>query len=558
MKKTRCLIFIIIVLMLVSYDVFGQSASKAPFTKGVNFSAWFEYIHSAQAIPFTRYVEQDFTDVKGLGCDVIRLPIDFNVLTSGAPGYIIDPFLFTLLDKAVDWAEKYQIYILLDNHPANQPAISNEHRNFLISVWKQMAEHYKNRSEYVIYEIQNEPNGIDASAWGKMQGDAIDAIRKIDKNHWIVVSGVEWSSVNALSSLPKYSDKKLLYTFHFYDPHLFTHQGAAWSEPLLVHLAGIPFPYDKNRMPQIPNKVKGSWLENDLKNYSITGTTAEINKKLDQAADFGKQRNAPVFCGEFGVYMRNSLPEDRVRWYQVVREALEARNISRISWDYYEPFGIFNPPGGAVVFYFSGDINTDLNVEVVRALGLNPPPQKQKQIEPLKTGFTIYDDYLSRGSFIWISSRQNTFDFYYTPAAEGEYAIRWGNINRKNDYMRIRLSLSDYTYLAQNGFVLEFKAKAEKQVAFDIKFYSFHNGIEWNNGYNIDQKQLPPDGKWHTIRIPLCDMQLWGGWDTVNNKWLEPSGRTISWTNINLIDFTMTNKNGYVCEIYLDEIKITK
>jgi len=562
MKKTGNIIFTL--LLLVSYNVFSQSkqqvAVSAPFTKGVHFGGWFEFVNSVQEIPFKRFVEKDFDDVKKLGVDVIRLPIDFNVFTSGTPDYIINPMLFKLLDRAVDWAEKYQIYIILDNHPANQPAVKNNYRNFLIPVWTQMAEHYKNRSEYVIYEILNEPNRIAANAWGKMQGDVIDTIRKIDKNHWIVVSSVEWSSIQTLSSIPKYTDNKLLYTFHFYDPYIFTHQGATWGEPLLVHLAGVPFPYDKNRMPAIPKEVKGTWIENELKNnYSKIGTTAALTKKIDQAANFAQQRKVPVFCGEFGVYMLNSRNDDRVRWYQFVREAFEARNIPRLSWDYYDPFGIFNPPGGVVTYSFTGDINTDLNVELVMALGLNPPPQAQKQKEPLRAGFTIYDDYLSRGFTINVWSKQNIFNLYYTPSAEGEYAIQWGNINRKNAGMEIRLTLSDFTYFAQNGFAFEFKAKTEKPLSFEIYFVNqVQDNIEWRNSYNIGQKQLPPDGKWHTIRIPLRDMEVFGGYDKVKEQWVEGRGRTVFWANITALTFETRNEDGDVCEIFLDDIKIVK
>jgi endoglucanase len=81
---------------------------KAPFSKGVNFSAWFE-APGAQKIPFTKYAEKDFADVKSLGADVIRLPIRMHSMTHGAPDYILDPLLIKFLDIAVDWAEQHQL-----------------------------------------------------------------------------------------------------------------------------------------------------------------------------------------------------------------------------------------------------------------------------------------------------------------------------------------------------------------------------------------------------------------------------------------------------------------
>jgi endoglucanase len=236
---------------------------------------------------------------------------------------VIDPLFFKSLDMAVDWAEKYQIYIILDNRPVGQPAVDNSYRIFLIFVWTQMAEHYKNRGEYVICEILNEPNGISAGNWGKMQGEVIYTIRKIDQNHLIVVSGIHIGNepVQGLFSLPKYTDNKLLYTFHFYDPHIFTYHGATWGESLWRFVSGLPFSYDKSRMPRIPNEVKGTWVEYKLNNYSSTGTIAALTWKIGKVVNFIRQRNVPVFCGEFGVLIKNALSEDRLIYYQFVSEA---------------------------------------------------------------------------------------------------------------------------------------------------------------------------------------------------------------------------------------------
>jgi endoglucanase len=190
-----------------------------------------------------------------LSVDVIRLPVDFNV-SFGAPDYTIDPLLFKLMDKAVDWAEKYQIYIILDNHTLGQPAVKKDHLKFLAPVWTQMAEYYKNRSGYVIYEIKNEPNSISAGGWWKMQGDVIDAIRKIDQNHWIVVGGVEWNPFNTLFSLPRYTDNKLyilsIFTTSLYLPARARH---GFQIHRLNQSRGF-LSLCKSRMPIITSKMR--------------------------------------------------------------------------------------------------------------------------------------------------------------------------------------------------------------------------------------------------------------------------------------------------------------
>jgi endoglucanase len=52
-----------------------------------------------------------------------------------------------------------------------------------------MAQHYKNRSDYVYYEVLNEPHGIAANVWAQIQQQVIDTIRVHDTQHYIVVGG---------------------------------------------------------------------------------------------------------------------------------------------------------------------------------------------------------------------------------------------------------------------------------------------------------------------------------------------------------------------------------
>jgi len=533
------------ILLLSGVFAFGQQqANKAPFSRGVNFATWFEFVRNAQEISFKRFTEQDFVDVKKLGVDVIRLPVDLTVFTSSAPDYKIDPFLFKLLDQVVDWAEKYQLYIILDNHTGNMPPTDVNVRNFLIPAWTQMAQHYKDRSQYVVYEIQNEPNRITAANWGKIQGEVIDAIRKVDTQHWIIVTGVDYCSVSALASLPKYADNKLIYNFHFYAPHLFTHQGATWSDAGLEQVAGIPFPYDKNRMPAMPRQLKGTSVEKLYNNYPKDGTVAEVIKQIDIAADFSKKRNVPVLCTEFGAYKKNAQPEDRVRYYKLIKETFDARGIPWTMWDYYDSFGLFNKS-------FWGDINTDLNVELAQALGFTPVTQKQR--EPLKSGITIYDDYPGRGFLLQNYSKTMQLNLFYTPAAEGEYAVHWKD-SGKDSSLEFELGNIDFSYLVQNGFSLEFKVKSESTSALNVRFWNLQDNIYWLNA--ISNVTIRPDGKWQTVRIPLDSIkEFWGGLDDTTWKWIEAKGRTMAWNNVSRLIFEPRDGNR---ELYFDDIKITK
>jgi endoglucanase len=523
----------------------------APFSKGINFTMWFES-SSAGAIPFTKYTEQDFIDAKTLGIEVIRLPVRMHSMTNGAPNYTLDPLLVKFLKIAVDWAEKYEIYIIIDNHSFDPVlATSPDIDKILIPVWEQIARLFKDRSDYVLYEILNEPHGIQDARWGEIQGKAIEAIRRIDQKHSIIVGGTDYNSIKKLSTIPKYTDNNLIYTFHFYDPHVFTHQGATWGEPSMAPIRDVPFPYDKGRMPKTPAVLRGTWLESAMSNYHNDASPSALYASLNRAAAFSKERDVPVFCGEFGVFMIQSPPADRVTWYKVVSDALDRRNISRTSWDYYGGFGIFNEERGS--------FNHDLNVEVVKAMGFTPPAQIIRTPQSLKEGFSLYDDY-PNNKIVTVGSWGDDVDFsmYDENSAQGEFAIRWGNASQYNVfYFDFDLTARDFSFLFDNGFCLEFKARTQSRFTFDIRFLNSEASTPWRMRYTINETIIPPDGRWHTIKIPFAQMSEHGAWVNSTQKWLSPEGK-FSWKDVQKLEFVSEHSDMKGIYIWFDDIKITK
>jgi endoglucanase len=528
------------------------SLRATPFSRGVNFSGWFE-AYSAQGISFTRYTEEDFAHVKSMGADIIRLPIRMHSMTLGAPAYTFDPLLFKFLDSAVNWAEKHELYIIIDNHSFDPVKnTDNDIDNILIPIWEQIARRYKDRSDYVLYEILNEPHGISDSRWGEIQGKIIDAIRKIDQKHTIIVGGTNYNSIDKLFAIPEYADQNLIYTFHFYDPYLFTHQGASWGDPpVLTTLAGVPFPADHRRMPKISDELKGTWIESSLNySYQTDGSPSKLYNTLDRAVVFSRERDVPIFCGEFGVYMIQSPAADRVKWYEVVSGALERRNISRTSWDYFGGFGVFNNERG-------GDFFADLNTGVVRAMGFTPPPQRTQPPQPLKSGFTLYDDYPGREYSIGYWGDSADFSLYDAGTAEGEYAIRWSNAVQYNIFWFSFDRNGDLSEIA-GGAALEFMARTERPVQFDIRFVNPEDAstIPWRMRYVIDEKVLPPDGRWHAIRIPLADMSEHGAWINAAREWRAPQGK-FSWKKVSQLEFVAEYGDMKDQTVWFDSVRVS-
>jgi endoglucanase len=525
--------------------VYGEpAASPLPFFRGVNFSTWFE-APSARSIPATRYAEQDFRDVKSIGVDVIRLPIHLHNMAGGAPGYILDPLFLRFLDQAVDWAEKYELYIILDNHSFDPVAPTDPNIDkILIPIWTQLALRYKDRSSYVLYEILNEPHSIDAELWGSIQGRVIDAIRATGDKHSIIVGGVEFNSIDELFNLPTYPDDNIIYTFHFYDPYLFTHQGETWgSPPNLKSLKGMPFPYDAHRIPPIPAAIRGTWIESSIRySYKNDATVEALAKQLDKTLRFSQERGGvPLFCGEFGVFIPNSLREDRVRWYVAATKLLDARGIARTSWDYFGGFGVFKNGKG-------GSFDSDLDIDIIKALGFSPPPQKPA--EKIREAFAVFDNYPS--TLADFNHYGCDIDLYYQNGTQ--YAISYGNASQYGAfYFNFRREV-DWEYFQSNGYALTFSAKADKPAHFEVRFVDLEDtsAIPWRVFAPVD---IEADGQWHTVRIPLASMWEQGAWISTKEEWRSPIGE-FSWDKVTSLVFVAETHDLRGITILFDTIKL--
>lgn len=125
--------------------------------------------HDVLAVHRDSFVtEEDFVWIKGRGLEAVRLPVGYWVFDS------YEPYVECLayIDRAFEWAERYDLLVLVDLHaaPGSQNGWDHSGRkgdvrwhknkaNIELSLWvlKQLAERYGSRKSLLGIEALNEP-----------------------------------------------------------------------------------------------------------------------------------------------------------------------------------------------------------------------------------------------------------------------------------------------------------------------------------------------------------------------------------------------------------------
>ncbi|QXP64943.1 glycoside hydrolase family 5 protein [Polaribacter sp. HaHaR_3_91] len=205
--------------------------------------------------------------------------------------------------------------------------------------WKYISHKLKKYSNNVYYEIVNEPN-LYPTQWDEMVHEIVSEIRTEDKKTKILIGATNYNSIYELARKKPFPYKNLVYVFHFYEPFIFTHQGADWGGNQTKTVA-IPYPYDSIKMPEINLKTLGTPGEINYKDYKDMANKTSLSHKINTIVKWAQQNNVELWCTEFGAI--NSIdPAYRCQYFKDVISIFKENNIKSYLWEYNGNFGIDN------------------------------------------------------------------------------------------------------------------------------------------------------------------------------------------------------------------------
>jgi len=355
----RCLILLSLCLLASPSLLSAQQTSPAwsrvqQLQHGINASEWFAQSRDYSPERLRSYTTlDDISLMRGMGFDHIRLSIDPAIFDCPAAWHECERV--QILDEVIAKALSLDLAVIVDLHPSDdykkQLATSDNAVERFTVLWSQIAEYYsKSDPSRVFFEVLNEPELNDHYRWGSIEQKAVAEIRGAAPLHTIIVEGGGYANIDDLVRMPQFTDANLIFNFHYYEPHIFTHQGAAWGSPFWITLRQVPFPASPQSIqPAIATQADdfARWrlTEYGLENWS----PGRVQAEMQFVTDWAKRRNVPLICNEFGVYRKFANPDDRQRWIAIVRQALEHNKIGWTMWDYQGGFGVVTKQNGATV-----------------------------------------------------------------------------------------------------------------------------------------------------------------------------------------------------------------
>jgi aryl-phospho-beta-D-glucosidase BglC (GH1 family) len=345
---------------------------------GINLSEWFAQVYDAKGYTKEHFdawtTAQDIALIKAMGFDHVRLSVNPQPMFRRGQADRIPEEYLGYLDRAVQMILGQRLALIIDVHPESdfkqKLATDDGFVEQFADYWRALARHYSaTNAELVTFEILNEPEFHDRYRWQGVQGKLAGAIREGAPQHTIIVAGAYWSSESELLFFDPLRDTNIIYNFHFYEPHIFTHQGATWSTNYVHYLKDLPYPSTPENVRQAAALIPDAVNRLQAIHYGLDRWNApRIDGEIGQVAAWAKRWGVPVICNEFGVYRKTSNQQDRAAWISDVRTTLEKYGIGWTMWDYSGGFGVVTKQEGHPAIP---------DAATVKALGMQIPPVQQ-------------------------------------------------------------------------------------------------------------------------------------------------------------------------------------
>ena len=382
---------ILLCLVLAQPAMADTAADRFAPKRGLNFDIWNTWLSVEDMVTTPGFLDiypdwraivppKAIAGLSAMGFDFVRLPMDPAPLLRLGPG----PAQDALIDQIAETALMVQaagLKTIVDLHSIPRPdeawgtdSVVGDTALFAayIALTANVAARLNGMDpDRTALELLNEPTSDCDSVWSGGPMTWPDqlirlhrAARKAAPDLPLVLSGACWGGVDGLKAIDPaaIADNNVLWSFHSYEPFLFTHQGASWTTGLNALFTGITYPpttIDDATAARLLSQAEGrlgtstnkdatpAALAQALQNYRDRPPD-DVGTEIRAAAVWADQHGIPrgrLILGEFGA-IRDDMTGSRLTgtgraaFLKDKRTAAEALGIGWAVWGWTGAFGI--------------------------------------------------------------------------------------------------------------------------------------------------------------------------------------------------------------------------
>lgn len=225
------------------------------------------------------YTETDFKDLAATGANLVRVAIQLRKC-KGCDHYDMPEADIRYAERILNRGDRYGfrvVLVLLATPWGNESDYwdSDSLKADIVKKWGQLARRLKSYPALQAYDLLNEPvvpqSLLARSAqaqWHELAEAIARELRVVDPDTPLVVEPTPWGLPSSFWRTEPLNLPGVVYSFHFYEPHEFTHQGLP-GQPAALAYPGRG--WDKSRLSQA----------------------------MDEARRFAVRNKVPMFVGEF-------------------------------------------------------------------------------------------------------------------------------------------------------------------------------------------------------------------------------------------------------------------
>jgi len=176
--------------------------------------------------------EDDLIFIKSLGCNVIRVALNYRHFENDDKPFEYKAEGFARLDQLVNWARDHELYVILDLHavqgwqssgwhsdnPGGSPRFwgQKHFEDRAVALWEELARRYRDEVFVAGYNVMNEPEADDIEWLNHYYRRVTAAIRAVDPDHILFLEGNHYSQ--QFDQLESPFDTNTVYSSHLYVP----------------------------------------------------------------------------------------------------------------------------------------------------------------------------------------------------------------------------------------------------------------------------------------------------------------------------------------------------